>query len=341
MTRPYSKIYSNISVALPADIGTFWDEQGRGHPGEQLGVVPSSYGLSMYNTTGLLSKDVKDPKTSIGQYVRTKFPNVKPLQAEYKAQAGELVIDSMGANAGTVGTAMDLIVRLILEPDETPMSALILYPYNSTYHQVVNELAGLAGRSDDRELAARAFWALALCVNAYRAGAAWAPLVPDLVDGGDFAVDTMLRQADDAAVAELVALKELSEECLIPNLTGPFSLGPTFDLSKPGPTQRIAAEADLVAGGLLIDIKTTLAPKNKTGLRPDVLKADSVYQLLGYALLDYSNQYNIDRLAIFSARYGALTEWSLERVVSLTSGGKVDFPAARQEVWDIMQQDTA
>jgi hypothetical protein len=295
----------------------------------------------MYNTTGFLSKDVTDPKTSIGQYVRTNFPNMKPLQAEYKALAGDLVIDSMGANASNVGTAVDLIVRLILEPDETPMSALILYPFNTTYHQVVNELAGLVGLPGDREVAARAAWALALCVSAHRAGAAWAPLVPDLVRVDDFTVDTMLEQADDAAVAELVALRELSEERLIPNLTGPFSLGPTFDLSKLGPTRRIAAEADLIADGLLIDIKTTLAPKNKAGLRPDVLKPNNVYQLLAYALLDYSNQYNIARLGIFSARYGTLTEWTLERVTSLMAGRKFDFPAARQEVWEIMQQDAA
>lgn len=304
-------------------------------------VGPPSYRQHMYNTTGLFSKDVKDPKTSIGHYLRTNFPNPKPLQAEYKALAGDLVIDSLGANAGNVGTAVDLIVRLILEPDETPESALTLFPFNATYHEVVNELAGLVGRSRDSELAARAAWALALCVSAYRAGAAWAPLVPDLVHSNDFTVDKMLEQADDAAVAELVALKELAEERLIPKLTGPLSLGPTFDLSKLGPTQCIAAEADLIADGLLIDIKTTLAPRNKAGLRPDVLKADYVYQLLGYALLDYSNQYNIDRLGIFSARYGTLTEWPLERVTSLMSNRKFDFPAARQEVWDIMQQDTA
>lgn len=57
------------------------------------------------------------PATSIGQYVRTNFPNMKPLQAEYRALASDLVIDSMGANASNVGTAVDLIVRLILEPD--------------------------------------------------------------------------------------------------------------------------------------------------------------------------------------------------------------------------------
>lgn len=304
-------------------------------------VGPRSYIRHMYNTTGMFSKDVKDPKTSIGRYLRTNFPNTKPLQVEYKGSAGELVVDSLGANPGNVGTAVDLIVRLILEPDETPASALILFPFNETYHEVVNALAGLAGRSGESELAARAAWGLALCVSAYRAGAAWAPLVPDLVHSNDFTVDKMLEQADGAAVAELIALKELAEERLIPKLTAPLSLGPTFDLSKLGPTQRIAAEADLIAGGLLIDIKTTLAPRNKTGLRPDVLKADNVYQLLGYALLDYSNQYNIDRVGIFSARYGTLTEWPLERVTSLMSGRKFDFPAARQEVWEMMQQDVA
>lgn len=295
----------------------------------------------MYKTTGFLSKDVKDPKTSIGQYLRTNFPNVKPLQVEYRAVAGDLVIDSMGANSANVGTAVDLIVRLILKPDETPMSALILFPYHPTYHQVVNELASLVGRPDDRERAARAAWALALCVSAYRAGAARAPLIPDLLHRGDFTVDTMLREADDEAVAELVALRALSEEHLIPKLKQPFSLGPTFDLSEHGPKRSIAAEADLVAGGSLVDIKTTLAPKNKAGLRPDVIKTDHIYQLLGYALLDYSNQYNIDRLGIFSARYGKLTEWPLEQVTSIMSGSKFDLIAARQEIWNIMQSDAA
>lgn len=294
----------------------------------------------MYITTGLLSKDVKDPKTSIGRYLRTNFPNVKPLQAEYKTLASDLVVDSLGANAGMVGTAADLIVRLILEPDSTPESALVLFPFNAIYHEVVNQLAGI-GQSSDAELVARATWALALCVSAHRAGADRAPFVPGLVQSNDFSVDTMMNQADGSAIAELVKLKELLEERLIPKLTGPLSLGPTFDLSRRGPAQRIAGEADLIAGGLLIDVKTTLAPKNGAGLRPDVLKADNLYQLLGYALLDYSNQYNIQRVGIYSARYGTLTEWPLERVTSLMSGREFDFLAARQEVWDMMQQEAA
>lgn len=295
----------------------------------------------MYNTTGFFSRDVKDPKTSMGHYLRTAFPNIKPLQVEYKTLAGDLAVDSFGANAATVGTAMDLLVRFILDPDDTPMSAIILFPYNETYRQIVHELASLAGHSDDPELAARAAWALALCVSSYRAGLERAPFVPDLVRSGGFTVDIMLGQADEAAVAELLALKKLAEECFIPNLTGPFSLGPTFDLSEPGPDQRVAAEADLIANGLLIDVKTTLAPKNKAGLRPEVLKAENIYQLLGYALLDYSNRYNIDRIGIYSARYGTLATWALEEVMTLTAGHHFDLNAGRQKVWDMMQQEAA
>lgn len=166
----------------------------------------------MYITTGSLSKDVKDPKTSIGRYLRTTFPDPRLLQVEYKALASDLIIDSLGANPSNVGTAVDLIISLVLEPDKPPPSALILYPILTTYHQVVTELASLVGHSGDPELAARAAWALAFSVSAHRAGVASAPLVPELVRSNDFTVDTMLEQAGDAAVAELVALRKLSEE---------------------------------------------------------------------------------------------------------------------------------
>lgn len=295
----------------------------------------------MFKTSGFLSKDVTTPTTSIGQYLRSNFPNLKPIQAEYKSKAGDLVIDSMGANAANVGTAVDLIIRLVLEPDETPASALALYPFNSNYHQVVHQLAALVGRAGDPGLEARAAWALGLCVSAHRAGAAWAPFVPDLVQSGSFNVDTMLEQADDEAVAELIALRELAERRLTSKLSGPFSLGPTFDLSKMGPARRIAAEADLIADGLLIDVKTTLAPINSAGLRQDALKPSNVYQLLAYVLMDYSNQYNIDRVGIYSARYGTLTEWPLERFTSVAAGTNFDLGAARQHFWDMMQEDVA
>ena len=53
-----------------------------------------------------------------------------------------------------------------------------------------------------------------------------------------------------------------------------------------------------------------------------MLRAENAYKLLGYALPDYSDRYQIDRLGIFSARYGMLTEWFLEETTGIMSGGR-------------------
>src|SRR5699024_9150553 len=118
----------------------------------------------MYKTTGTLSKDVRSPHTSVGHYLREQFPNanVRPLQKEYKSLANDLVVDSMGANPGNVGTAVDVIVKLTLNPDETPRSALMRFLLDLDYREVVNELANIVGHSDDSELVSRAAWGLAL-----------------------------------------------------------------------------------------------------------------------------------------------------------------------------------
>jgi hypothetical protein len=85
-------------------------------------------------------------------------------------------------------------------------------------------------------------------------------------------------------------------------LAAPFHLGPEFDASRRdgGPDKRlIAAEADLICNGLLLDIKTKLGTKNtKSGIRSDALAIDDIYQLLAYALMDHSDSYGINSLGI-------------------------------------------
>ena len=290
---------------------------------------------AMYNTTGILSKDVRSPHTSVGQYLREQFPNVKPLREEYKSLAHDLVVDSKGAHAGNIGTAFDAIVKLTLNPDETPPSALMRFLGDLNYHQVVNELANIVGHSDDRELVGRAAWGLALCVIAYRAGPA-APQIPNLVYSGDFTVDTMLEQADDAAVEELAKLKTVADKHLFPEIANSFVLEPSFDYSA-----QINAEADLITEGLLLDIKTSLATKNTAGARPDTLKSTDIYQLLGYVLFDYSNKHNINRIGLYSARYGTLVTWPLEHVLNLASGRDFSVQAGRQDIRNILQKDAS
>lgn len=292
----------------------------------------------MYRTRGTFSQDLKDANTTLGAYLRSTFPSLKPIQADYKARADLLAVDSAGASPTMIGTAVDLIPRLIAEPSKLPDSAAQLFPFNGGYHAELASLVGLAN-DPDRETQARAAWGLALCVSAFRAGAAIAPRIPELVRSREFSAPLMMTEAPPEAVAELTALRELIEERLMSRLEPPTVFGPLFDLSRPGDGQRIAAEADLISGGMLVDVKSNLAPKTKAGDRPDVLRPEHIHQLLGYALLDYSDAYEIQSLAIYSARYGSLIDWPLDRVAETTAGRAVDLAAERQRVWDLMQDD--
>ena len=56
-----------------------------------------------------------------------------------------------------------------------------------------------------------------------------------------------------------------------------------------------AADADLVAGGLLLDLKTSARPE---------LQLTDIFQLAAYALMDSRDQYRLDTAGIFLARYG-------------------------------------
>ena len=299
-------------------------------------------------TLGLtLSKAVQDKNTPLRQFLVERFPNDRGMKQEYRAATGGIVVDSMGAPAGIVGTSMDLAIRFMLDPHDVPQSARILFRSIDGYTDTVDELAATAGaavRSGDlgSESFARAVWGLALCVTAHRVGMAAPSVVFDLVGEGAFNTRTMLAQASGNAVLELTALCELASRKLIPVLEQPFHLGPEFDASRrsgPGGGRLIAAEADLICNGLLLDIKSRLGAKNpKTGVRSDALKSVDIYQLLAYALLDRSDTYAINTLGVYSARYGTMVSWPLEHVIATMAGGSFDFAEAREQLWAMLNE---
>ena len=111
------------------------------------------------------------------------------------------------------------------------------------------------------------------------------------------------------------------ETALIPRLTdrrGPWALGPTFS----GSAVIGGADGDLIAAGLLLELKTsaklTLAVKD-------------LFQVIGYALLDFDDEYKLTELGIFNARYAYLATWSLGNLLSELAGHPVRLQSARQE----------
>lgn len=105
-------------------------------------------------------------------------------------------------------------------------------------------------------------------------------------------------------------LLEMGIKALNPNFTGSFAVG--------------GADADLICGNTLIDIKTTWRGVQSTDL----------YQIIGYALLDLYEEYEIDNVALLMTRQGTLLKWSLDTICKEL--GSVTFLEFKKKVWQYL-----
>lgn len=87
----------------------------------------------------------------------------------------------------------------------------------------------------------------------------------------------------------------------LPPLESPV-LNPTF---FEGSMDVGGADGDLISGDALIDIKARMKPE---------VKADDLFQLLGYVLLDYEDMWAIRKVAVYLARQGRYLEWGLDEL---------------------------
>ncbi|WP_385633033.1 hypothetical protein [Streptomyces sp. SudanB135_2055] len=70
------------------------------------------------------------------------------------------------------------------------------------------------------------------------------------------------------------------------------------------------ADADFIAEGHLIDCKATTRP-DRFGSRKEV------HQLAGYLLLDYQDEYALDKVGFYLSRQGQLVTWSTQEFLDL------------------------
>jgi hypothetical protein len=82
------------------------------------------------------------------------------------------------------------------------------------------------------------------------------------------------------------------------------------------------ADADLIAAGLLLDLKT----ESKLSLG-----VTTVFQVIGYALLDFDDAYELTSAGTFSARYAYLATWNVGELLDELAGCHVDLPSVRRE----------
>jgi hypothetical protein len=118
-------------------------------------------------------------------------------------------------------------------------------------------------------------------------------------------LDDMLTAIPDIAVANMMALIRHASTSEIAALrqhtagTGLCIPGPCF----PGSPDVDGADADLIAGDLLLEIKTHANPA-KTA-------CDTLRQLLGYLLLDYDDSYQLTQAGIYYTRHARLVRWTI------------------------------
>lgn len=278
-----------------------------------------------------LTHAIADKMSPLRRYLDVRFPSVRALQKDYRSRVGDMrvapLVGGGGANGGTLGAAFDFAIRFQVSPDYIPEIALYAFGGRPDYAAAIEEVIRrggqcAAGATDLTELD-RACWALALCTEVYRAGLYPGSPLALLIEQDSFTPDVLLSLIPDDGLRQMAELRTLAQDELLPHLRTPLYLGPTFDASQLCP-----ADADLISDGLLLDLKTAV--------KGNSLSREDLYQLLAYALFDHSNAYGLDRIGIYSARFGALVTWELIPTLELLAGGTVDLAAEREKIWSLL-----
>ena len=176
------------------------------------------------------------------------------------------------------------------------------------------------GRADEEELNRRCV-VLAMFEQLYRMGLfaigkTWLdrnPLNPLAIPEQPW-IDDLCRMSEAAYVAMHERLGE------------PHHLNPKFEGSR----DLAGADADLIVGRTLIDIKTNRDPADRLNL--------ILYQVLGYALLDYSDKFALEKLGLYLARYGVSIEWTIEDLLEQI-GAPHSLEEHREELQALIQGD--
>lgn len=299
-----------------------------------------------------LTAELDDKGSPVRRFLDERFTRgLRDVQRRYRLPAPALVVpsaDRQEAHPGTVGTATDWLLRFLLHPRPSLKLAATgagLCGRRSGMTEALIEIAEALGYVPDAALdpsatdftgpmpgneaepfqLARACCALALLTEMYRnpAAAMMGPL--GRFQGRRASATALLDLAPATALGQLAAFREVFESQLLPRLArhGRWILGADFAGSA-----LMKADADVIAAGLLLDLKTD--SKLSLGVT-------TMFQVLGYALLDFDDAYQLTEVGIFAARYAYLATWNLGALLDELAGDHVDLPSVRREFHQLLR----
>lgn len=308
-----------------------------------------------------LAGELADTASPVRKFFDERFTaGLREAQRHYREAAPSLVVPSVphsDANPGTIGTAADWLLRFLVHPHPDLDLAMVgcancvsadILVSRATLDEVLRPLGmkppdrparsvmtfngPCEGTKAEPATLYRVCWALALLSEAYRGGPEVAVLGPlGRFRGQGVSAGDLLSLAPDAGLDQLAKLRQVFEASLLPTLAvrrGTWAVGPTFAGSE-----FMNADADLIAAGLLLGVKTTAK-------KPSLGVAD-LFQLLGYALLDYDDAFGIDAVGLFSARYGYLATWELDDFLNQLSDHEVSLAVIRSQFRDLLVRHSA
>lgn len=258
-------------------------------------------------------------------------PIVLPLQAD-------------GYPWATVGTAIDYRLRYqcanvpiestvawkgaqkLLFSQTTPFDVVVLFKDLSNF---IDTLIGDAHVPQQRlnirkeQDLARSCYILALFEQCFRA-----PVDlhgPLMRNGPRTTLRDLLELCDISTVDDIVRVAHLFWQTQANFMTEPkVILNPTFSGSR----ALGGADADLIVGSQLIDIKSSI--KNE-------LSRAHLLQVLGYCLADWDDEYELTSAGIYFARQGVSIVWPLEALCSTASVEGWSLLQARKEFRKVVQ----
>lgn len=294
---------------------------------------------------------LENTTSPVAQWMRATFPHSRPALTEIRSAAGSAkILPDEPIAYGTQGGAIDWWLRFLVKPDEVPDMRLATqgldmlegtpiydagWPMFATMTGLsigdgppspidppINAMRQLLNHSD--EFQARTCFALSLLTECRRAGVRPGSRLMNVQVGSS--PQELLDLATNAEVADLLAMRDSAQRIFLSHLAKqPVWTGPTFEGSR-----ILAADADLIAGDTLVEIKATIGgPPRKDGTRGIKLDRDDLYQLIGYMLMDFSDRYQIRRIGIYLPRFEHVHSWPTDQLLQTMAGYDVDVPATR------------
>ncbi|MGE3913460.1 MAG: hypothetical protein AB7K36_29185, partial [Chloroflexota bacterium] len=289
--------------------------------------VPARAGRKAGTLTGIL-KDADDPRT---RWLRETFPNLPEIARAATTTVQVLVRPtSQEFPHPTVGTAMQYRLFMALGGGAALATSVTPAVYGARHlvsltrqfeaYPFDQPEAGHWGwmttalASTNEETLARAAFALALYEEPYRRPAALAhtPLA------GRSGMAEVLALAPDAVVADLLAQLELAQ----PHLDTLRAMGKARLAVTPAGAPMVGnAEADLLLGTTLIEVKSTVHPQREI--------EGALWQLLAYALLDYADAWALTDVGVYLSRSGRLLIWRLSDLLAEAAGQSIELAGLR------------